>query len=214
MEKFMNGYQKIGEIGLDLFLLNLCWTLFTLLGGVIFGVFPATTALYACIRHKEMYGGYKERLYKLFWKYYKQEFIKANKLGLILYLTMLVLYIDFRLLGIFNMGVMGTVAVTILTLLTVLFILLLMHLFPIYVQFEDSIFNYIKRSFILMVGKPKDTIVAAILAAIIVIVYYNLPGLIPVFGLSIFAYISFRVVLVDIFKLKKVGAEHLTESQN
>lgn len=208
MGKFLNGYQKLGEIGLDLFLLNVYWVIGTLLGGILLGVFPSTVALYACIRQKEVYGFYKGKLYKVFWTFYKQEFLKANKLGALIYLISFMLYIDFRLLTIFDMGIMGALAVSVLAILTIVFVLILLYLFPIYVQFDDTLKNYIKRSVILVIGKPKETVIAFILAVIVFVAYYNLPGLIPVFGISILALILFKVVLVDIFKYERVRTSH------
>lgn len=209
MKKFMDGYQKIGELGLDLFILNFYWVVFTLLGGILFGMFPATVSLYASIRQKLTYGRYEDKLYKVFWNYYKTEFVKSNKLGFIIYLLSFILYLDFRLLGLFNMGLMGVVAMTVLAILSIIFVLILIHLIPVYVQFEDTIFQYIKRSFILIVGKPKETVVSLILLILLTIVYYNIPGFIPVFGISVYAFISFRIVLVDVFKLEDLSNRKL-----
>lgn len=205
MKKFMDGYQKVGEIGLDLFILNFYWIVFTLLGGILFGTFPATVSLYASIRQKLTYGRYEDKLYKVFWKYYKTEFVKSNKLGFIVYLISFILYLDFRILGLFNMGLMGVVAMTVLAILSIVFVLMLIYLIPVYVQFEGTIFQYVKRSFILIIGKPKETSVSLLLLILLIIVYYNIPGFIPVFGISIYAFISFRIVLVDVFNLENLS---------
>ncbi len=40
-------YMRMGTLGFNLIYLNLLWAAFTLLGGIVLGIFPATAALFA-----------------------------------------------------------------------------------------------------------------------------------------------------------------------
>lgn len=202
MKKITNIYQKIGEIGLELFFLNIYWILFTIIGGIVFGLFPATIAVYSCIRHKLTYGYYKEKSFRLFKDVYKNEFFKSNKMALVLYLMWLIIYIDFNFLSQFDMGLVGNVVSGLLVAISLILFLMNLYLFPIYVHFKGNIRSYIKRSFALIIGKPKESLVSLSMAAILIVLYYNLPGLVPVFGITLYAYVSLRIVLVDVFDFK------------
>lgn len=59
--------------------LNLLWLAFTLLGGIVLGIMPATTALYSLIRKWLM----KEdtHTFDLFFSTYKAEWIRSNYIG-------------------------------------------------------------------------------------------------------------------------------------
>ena len=56
--------------------LNGLWLLFTLLGGVVFGVVPATIALYACIR-QQIRNETENHLYQMFKNYYVENFRRS-----------------------------------------------------------------------------------------------------------------------------------------
>ncbi|WP_163536305.1 YesL family protein [Gracilibacillus sp. YIM 98692] len=60
--------------------INALWILFTLAGLIVFGFFPATTAMYAVFRKRVM-GDESIKVFRLFWSTYRREFIKGNKLG-------------------------------------------------------------------------------------------------------------------------------------
>ena len=73
--------------------LHLLWILFTLAGAVIFGLFPSTTAMFAIVR--DWLNGKTDRnLFSIFWIYFKAEFWKSNRLGLVVIGLLLLISLD------------------------------------------------------------------------------------------------------------------------
>src|SRR5690625_6125259 len=73
--------------------INLLWIFFTIIGGVLLGFFPATTAMFAIIRDW-LQGNNDDPLFIGFWQYYKKEFWKGNRLGAFIVLLVVFLTID------------------------------------------------------------------------------------------------------------------------
>lgn len=92
---FMGGFYKLLEWISRLAFLNILWISFSLLGLILFGFFPATVAMYSVVR-KWMYGKEDVSIFRTFWTAYKQEFVKSNLLGLIIFTIGVILYIDFH----------------------------------------------------------------------------------------------------------------------
>src|SRR5690606_14573692 len=74
--------------------INVLWILFSIVGLGIFGLFPATTAMYAVTR-KLIIGESNFNIFSVFWGYFKKDFLKANGFGLIIVITAFILYFDF-----------------------------------------------------------------------------------------------------------------------
>lgn len=70
-------YHLCTEI-MNMCYLNLLWILFTCLGGGIFGLFPATAAVYAIYRQRLKTPGIFPYFNKFFY-YYKKFFVQLNK---------------------------------------------------------------------------------------------------------------------------------------
>lgn len=187
-------YNNIGEIGLDLFILNIYWVIFTLKGAIFFGLFPATIALYSCVRQKVKYGYYEETSWKLFKSVYSQEFVKGNKLSILGYLWIFI-YIDSRLLDVYHLGLLSEVLSIVLLISTILLLLFTIYIFPIYVHFNGNLKDYSKKSLILIIGKPVQSILLFLCLIFLFSLYYTFPGLIPVFGVSLYTYITFKVLM-------------------
>lgn len=76
---------------------NLLWLFFTLLGLGVFGIMPATAALFAVMR-KWIQGQDNVPVLKTFWQEYKGEFFRSNLLGAVLALIGVIIYIDLALI--------------------------------------------------------------------------------------------------------------------
>lgn len=79
-----DGIIDQGDFGFNLILLNILWVAFTLLGLVIFGLFPATIALFAVIR-KWILENEDTPILQEFIKRYKAEFKMANVIGILFF---------------------------------------------------------------------------------------------------------------------------------
>lgn len=202
MNKLTYYYNRLGEIGLDLFILNFYWIVFTLMGGVVFGIIPSTVALYTCIRHRSKYNTYLTKRKSLFVETYKKEFFNSNKI-LTIFLLWLFIYIDYRLLTLIDLGIFNLVMPVVLFVSSILLLLMTIYIVPIYVNYKGSIREHMKKTIILIIGKPKETLFTLLLLLIIFSIYYTFPGLVPVFGISIYSFISLNFILKDVLLIDR-----------
>lgn len=152
---FMGGFYKLLEWISRLALLNLLWISFSLLGLVIFGLFPATVAMFAVVR-KWMLGKEDVSIFRTFWTAYKQEFLKSNLLGLIIFAVGTVLYIDFQFVNNASSSLISVLYIPFF-ILTFIFICMLFYILPIFVHYDMKIRQIIKTSFFVMIMNPLST---------------------------------------------------------
>jgi uncharacterized membrane protein YesL len=152
---FMGGFYKLLEWISRLALLNLLWISFSLLGLVIFGFFPATVAMFAVVR-KWMLGKEDVSIIKTFWTAYKQEFLKSNLLGLIIFLIGTILYIDFQFVNHSTSSLVSVLYIPFFILIFI-FICMMFYILPIFVHYDMKISQIIKTSFFVMIMNPLST---------------------------------------------------------
>lgn len=175
---------------------NVLWLLFTICGGLVFGIFPATAAMFGTYRQR-MVTGDDVPVFRTFWTIYRSEFFKTNMLGYLLLFIGIVLYVDFKLSSYFHGAIFDILDFGILGLV-LLYIVTILYLFPVFVHFKLNIFQNIKQSLFMGITHPLRT--AAMVAGTLTICYVNVSfqGLIPFFSGSVislllmwFAYQSF-----------------------
>ncbi|MFC4401865.1 YesL family protein [Gracilibacillus xinjiangensis] len=115
-----------------------------LAGGFMFGIFPSILAMFA-INNRWLNGESDFSVSKQFWRMYKQYFIKANKLGGLILLTLIALWIDYALLQNFQ----GTIYYLILSSSTTVLIItisVLFYIFYLMIISEQTITQSIKTA--------------------------------------------------------------------
>jgi len=163
--------------------INLLWILFSLGGMIVFGVLPATVSLFSIVRKWLVNKESELPIFHSFFQIYKSEFFKINKLGVILVIFGLFLYYDFKL--IMTAGGMLQYTLTIpLLLITSFYFITLVYLFPVYVHFDQNVFQYVKNSFFIAIINLDITILLLILIALIGYFFSAIPGLLPFFCMS------------------------------
>lgn len=191
----MNGFEwyvRIGELGFKLFYINLLWVIFSLLGIAIIGVFPATAAMFAVLR-KLIIESEDTPILKNFWINYKSEFLKANIIG---YITLAIGYLlitDIRVLHQLESSILNQSVTIALYIIILLYILIAFYLFPVFSHYNLKTLDYFKYSVVLVIAKPLQTVFLFLGFILILFVYQRLPGLIPVFGVSIFSFFAMKV---------------------
>ncbi len=193
MHKGINVYIAIGEWLFKIILLNLYWFLFSLVGLFLFGLFPATVALFATIRQDLKAEKDDIKLFKTFIGYYKTEFIKSNVLGYLIVIIIGILVFNIRILGNIESSLMNSSLMIVTYILLGIGVLLAIYIFPLYVHYNLSMLGYIKYSAVLLIGKPLQTLTLLLTLAAIGYFFYQFPGFIPVIGISLTAYIVMRV---------------------
>ncbi|MEK3889544.1 YesL family protein [Bacillus sp. FSL K6-3431] len=153
----MGGLYRACDWIMKLAILNLLWISFSLLGLVLFGIFPATAAMFAVVRKWAM-GEMDVSIFKTFWQSYKKEFLKSNQLGFIITLCSIILYIDFHFLQITTNSVIKMLFIP-FWIVVLIFICTLFYVFPMFVHYNIKIRDVLKNSFFVMIMNPVRTLI-------------------------------------------------------
>ncbi|SHN22425.1 YesL family protein [Gracilibacillus kekensis] len=130
---------------------NVLWILFTILGLGIFGLFPATIAMLATLRQ---YINKKDvPVYSTFWKYYKDEFVKSNKLGAVIMLIAIILYINTQFIKTTDLSISEFMTVTSI-IMSCFYFLVICYLLASYVEFDLNVKTHIKNSILIAMYNP------------------------------------------------------------
>ncbi|GAB2557546.1 YesL family protein [Gracilibacillus alcaliphilus] len=191
MNRGVTTYISIGEWLFKIILLNIYWFVFSLAGLFLFGLFPATAALFATIR-QELKSETDVKLFQTYWHSYKQEFLKANLLGYLIGGSAGLLLINLQILGQLEGSFIHSLFMIMTYILLAVIALISVYILPIYVHYQFSLIGYIKYSAVMVLGKPLQTILLLLLIAATCYFYYSFPGFIPVIGTSLLAYIIMR----------------------
>ena len=201
----MGGWERFNQITtwmMKIAYLNILWLLFTIAGLFLFGLFPATAAMFSVIRNWFI-GKSDVSIWTAFWAFFRKNFVKLNGFALLFYGFAYFLYYDFSFIQL-NPGKLDFLF-PVLLLITLIFIITLIYFFPIYVHFNLKYFQYIKQSFLIAVVSPLETISIILSIIALYLIVTLLPGIIPLFTGSVLAYIitwlSFRAF--ERIKLKK-----------
>lgn len=153
---FMGGLYRACDWIMRLVVLNLLWISFSMLGLFLFGIFPATTAMFAVVRKWAM-TEMEVSIFQTFWQSYKREFLKSNLLGGIITACCIVLYIDFHFLQLTTNSIIKMLFIP-FWIIVLLFICTLFFVFPMFVHYEMKILDVLKNSFFVMIMNPIRTV--------------------------------------------------------
>lgn len=188
MNNLVHGYYRFAEKAMHFCYLNILWLVFTLLGLGVFGIMPATAAMFSVVRkwvnHED-----DVKIFTVFWKSYKKEFIRANLLGLILFAIGYVLSIELHILRsqdhiAYYIASFGVLA------LILFYAVILIYFFPIFVHFNLRVIDYLKWPFVIGIVHPVLTFILIVgIGLLLYIVFSTIPALLIFFGGSITAYL-------------------------
>ena len=166
---------------------NILWVLFSLSGLILFGMSPASVALFTILR-KWLINETDIPIFRTFLDTYKKEFIKANKIGWLMSMIGMFLYIDFKF--IINMGATIQYVLSVpLLLITIIYFIPMLYIFPVYVSYELGMVQYIKNSFYIGIINMHITILMIAATFLLGILYTYIPGVVPFFSVSLVALI-------------------------
>lgn len=192
-------FNKLVYLMLKLAYINALWILFTIVGLGVFGIFPATAAMFS-LMPKLINKSDKIKIFPTFWAEYKSNFFKLNGIGLIFAAVIYFLYYDFTFLHI-NTGTFQFLY-PILILITISTILTLLFFFPVFVHFKLKFFQYFKQALLIAITSPIEVIQIILVAVLVVVTTYFLPGIIPLFPGSVFAYVATKISFKAFDKIK------------
>jgi uncharacterized membrane protein YesL len=180
------GLYRSGNWAMKLAFLNLLWLAGILIGAVLAGVFPSTVAMFVVIRKWRLNGDVELPLYHLFKEEYKREFLKANLYGYVWVIIGVILYVDL----LFFRGIpalWGTLVSFFFFILGVIYLAALLFAFPVYVQYDLRILQYVKNSVLIAVSNPLYSVLIALGFYFPYYLMIKIPGLLPFFGGSLIA---------------------------
>lgn len=186
MEGFMRGIYRISEWTMRLMYVNLLWVLFTFLGLVVLGFFPATTAMFTVMRKWVM--KHDIPVFRTFWNAYKSEFMKSNYVGLILILLVFFLFSNVKIVAAITVPILKLLYIPNIILILI-FLLALLYIFPVFVHFNVGVKDVLKNAVILMTINPIPTFSMAVLTGGFCFILFQFPGLIPFFSGSVPAFL-------------------------
>jgi uncharacterized membrane protein YesL len=126
---------------------NLLWIIFSILGFIIVGFFPATVAMMNICR-KWLSGDCDLPIYQTFMKTYKSELLRSNLLGGALAGIGLLLYMNFLVLQAKPSGA-SIVFISAFYLFVFFYIITVTHVLPIFVHYQVSFLTCIRNAFIM-----------------------------------------------------------------
>lgn len=170
--RFMNNVNAACDWLVKLFYLNLLWALFTVVGLVVAGIFPATVALFTIL--KDFQTGENVRVFNRFWEVYRKEFGRVNRLGIVLTAIPIIFYTDWLFTNQFT-GTGAMAAKGILLGCAFLYGITLMYVFPVYLQGDRKVFSTIKLAFLIGITYPFYTLMMFISVVSLLVVFAFLP---------------------------------------
>lgn len=201
----MGAIHQIADRVSKLAYLNLLWILFTLMGLLFFGLFPATIAMFAALRKIVLNEEFK--LFSLFWKTYKKEFFKGNLIGLVLVLINGITYTNF----VYFREATGTIEVLLypMGVMGILLLLMSLFVFPVYVHFDLQFLQLFKTSFTFVLLYPLSSLSIVVNSSIYLIILYQLPALVVFFSVSIIG----LIIMASVNRAFKRNAEKIEKAE-
>ncbi|MGI8384296.1 YesL family protein [Robertmurraya sp. P23] len=182
----LKSVEKVNHIFntiLNLVYLNILWSVYTLLGLIIFGIGPSTYALVSICR-QWIRGNQNIPVFKSYWKYYKECFKDSVVISWVYLLAGFVLVVDLQY-------VTNWYARVALFVISFMYLLSLVYIFPIMAHYSwKGILLKIKMSFLFGLACMQYSLV---LGVVIVVIYGAatnfFPGILTFFGISFLFYL-------------------------
>lgn len=191
---FLSKFYYFGDTVFLLLYVNFLWVCFTLLGLIVFGIGPSTVSMFTIFRKWTM-GDDGIPTFRVFWRTYKQEFIRANGLGLFLIFISYMLYINFNFLQLNNAWLQQLMDI-LLIIAAIVYAIMVIYIFPLYVHYENNLFNYFKNAIFIAIYSPIRTIYLIAACLTLYYLYFHLPVFIFFIGASlsgiVIMYITYR----------------------
>ncbi len=197
MGRLLGWHTRVGDQGLRLLVLHLLWIGWTLRGGVVLGLFPASAAVQAVVRRDAMRGVEGRGLRAVraeFRAAWRAELVPANALGYVVLGLAGVLVLDRRVLATLDLGAAGPVLAGLLTVLTVTSFVVCAVLPVLASHYAESPVRLLRRAVLLVAARPALALGNAVVVGTVLCLYYVVPGLGPVFGVALPAWLSFATL--------------------
>lgn len=185
--KTMEVMEKI----MFLTVLNILWLLGVAVGLGVFGLFPATLAVFKLISNRELFEKQSliKPILKDFCRHYRIYFFQANSIGLVYVLILFSLEVDKNIIQLNE--ILTSVLLVPLHLFSIYAVMTLVFLIPIHIHTDGTTRQKIKLALLAPVLMPRASILILLLGIGLII-------LVDVFAAGIFlCYVSMTIVLLN-----------------
>ncbi|MDC3412103.1 DUF624 domain-containing protein [Aquibacillus sp. 3ASR75-11] len=180
---------------------NVLWVIFTFIGGIVFGFFPATIAMFAIVR-KWLNGDVDHSVLSSFWYFFKKEFLKGNLLGLFIVGISTLMATNIYFMQI-NLNELLKITYIPLFVFMVLYSLFLFFIFPAFVHYDVKLTQVMKNAFLIMLVSPIQSAFIIICLISTYFVMNAIPALAFIFGGSVYTFITMWLCLNAFRKVEK-----------
>jgi uncharacterized membrane protein YesL len=174
-------------------MIHILWILLTIGGGIVLGFFPSTAALFAIMRDW-IRGKTDQPVFPAYWRYYKKDFWKSNRLGIFMTAVGFLIGLDIWYIQTAP-GEWFTWTRIPLFAFMLLFLLFWFYLFPAFVHFDLTVRQILKQAFLIMLISPVHTLLMLLCLAALFLVMYWVPATAFIFGSSGYAFITMWMCL-------------------
>ena len=186
--------RVLGRLG-DIIILNMIF---------VVGCIPVITigtslsALYAVAM--KMARGEDPSVWKEFWKAYKRNFRPATICWLVMAVIAILLFVDFRIIGVLKRGSesMYSIMRIVLAVILGMWMLMFQYLFPYIARFENTVKQTLKNAFLLMVRHLPWSLLLLVILIASALSIYIIPVLLVV--IPAVASIVFDFILERLFR--------------
>ncbi|MCL7749936.1 YesL family protein [Halalkalibacter alkaliphilus] len=178
---------------------NILWIIFSCAGLLIFGIAPATTAMFAVVR-KWIRGEKDINIFKYYWNTFRSEFYKSNIYGILFLVLSIVLYVNYIFLSTIDGWLLNVMTFGFISFL-VLFIITLLYIFPLIVHYQLNKLDYLKYAIIIGLTHPLITLLMLVQFIAIYLLIIKVPGFLPFFSVSS---ISFVIMWLANYTFNKI----------
>ena len=187
MKGIIKGSYVLGQTIIDGLHLQLLFLLYTLRGGIIFGLFPALASVFQVIYLFLIRGKDSVKIKESFQQFYKQYFKMSNYLGYTLAGMGLFLGFDLRVSKTFIHSALIHYG---LILLLVLFLGACLFVFPVLCRYELTYRQYLRQSVGLFFTNIIESIAMLFGTFLVLSIYVAFPILLVIAGVPLFVFPS------------------------
>ncbi len=158
---FMGWFYVAADWITKLAYVNLLWVVFTLLGGIVLGIMPATVAMFATLK-AQLQTSRESPVSSVFIQNYKQEFWKSNRLGMILVVVGALLVLDLRFFNQMAQSSLFLVLKYITVGILAVYLFTVMYVFPVFVTYKMPLSRILQVSIFIAATRPIRSILMLI----------------------------------------------------
>lgn len=207
---FINKINSLFSWITKLAYLNALWLLFSLIGFIVIGFFPATVAMLEICR-KWLNGERDIPLFKTFRNSYKSAFLPSNMIGWIFTAVGILLYLNFLVLQA-NTGQINFFAVSAFYLFLFFYLVTASHVLPVYVHYRVPVISCIRNAFIIGLVNMHFSLAILISQSAFVYLMFSYPSSAVFFLGSILSVIQMWIVIRSFRRIdRKVTKEKSVE---